>query len=92
VFPTAVRGQAAAFCAMIDWLANFFLIEVFPVWRNAISLAGVMVCFAGLAVLAIVFIWRFLPETKALPVEEIVKLFERNPLAPAAAQAEHSRR
>ena len=23
VFPTAVRGQAAAFCAMIDWLANF---------------------------------------------------------------------
>ena len=25
VFPTAVRGQAAAFCAMIDWLANFLL-------------------------------------------------------------------
>jgi MFS transporter, SP family, arabinose:H+ symporter len=51
-----------------------------------------MVCFASLAVLAIVFIWRFLPETKALPVEEIVKLFERSPLAPAAAQAEQSRR
>jgi MFS transporter, SP family, arabinose:H+ symporter len=77
VFPTAVRGQAAAFAAMIDWLANFLLIEVFPVWQNAISLAGVMVCFAALCVLAIVFVYRFLPETKGLPVEEIVRVFER---------------
>jgi sugar porter (SP) family MFS transporter len=77
VFPTAVRGQAAAFCAMIDWLANFLLIEVFPVWQNAISLGGVLVCFAALAALAIVFVWKFLPETKGLPVEEIVKLFDR---------------
>ena len=77
VFPTAVRGQAAAFCAMIDWLANFLLIEVFPVTQNAISLAGVMVVFASLCALAIVFIWKFLPETKNLPVEEIVQVFER---------------
>jgi sugar porter (SP) family MFS transporter len=77
VFPTAVRGQAAAFCAMIDWLANFLLIEVFPVWQNTISLAGVLVCFAALCALAIVFIWKFLPETKGLPVEEIVRLFDR---------------
>jgi len=87
VFPTAVRGQAAAFCAMIDWLANFLLIEVFPVWQNAISLSGVLVCFAALAVLAIVFIWKFLPETKGLPVEEIVKLFEQNPAPGTAAAA-----
>jgi MFS family permease len=87
VFPTAVRGQAAAFCAMIDWLANFFLIEVFPVWQNAISLAGVMVCFAALCALAIAFIWRFLPETKNLPVEEIVRLFERQPALGDAEQA-----
>src|SRR5689334_15750227 len=77
VFPTAVRGQAAAFCAMIDWLANFLIIEVFPVTQNAISLGGVMVVFSGLCALAIVFVWKFLPETKGLPVEEIVRVFER---------------
>ncbi len=77
VFPTAVRGQAAAFAAMVDWLANFALIEVFPVWQNAISLAGVMVCFAGLCLTAIAFVYWFLPETKGLPVEEIVRVFER---------------
>jgi SP family arabinose:H+ symporter-like MFS transporter len=42
VFPTAVRGQAAAIAAAVDWLANFALIEVFPVTQNAISLAGVL--------------------------------------------------
>jgi MFS transporter, SP family, arabinose:H+ symporter len=76
VFPTAVRGQAAAFAAMIDWLANFLVIEVFPVSQNAISLAGVLVVFAGLAALAIVFIWKFLPETKGLAVEDIIQLFD----------------
>ncbi len=76
VFPTAVRGQAASFCAMIDWLANFAVIELFPVSQNAISLSGVLVVFAGLAALAIAFIWKFLPETKNLAVEEIIGLFE----------------
>jgi MFS transporter, SP family, arabinose:H+ symporter len=93
VFPTAVRGQAAAFCAMIDWLANFLLIEVFPVWQNAISLGGVMVCFAALCALAIVFVWKFLPETKGLPVEEIVRIFERQaPAGPAGVVTEAGRR
>ncbi len=89
VFPTAVRGQAASFAAMIDWLANFALIEVFPVTQNAISLGGVMVVFAGLCALAIAFIFWFLPETKGLPVEEIVRVFERQqkqPLKPAVAE------
>jgi hypothetical protein len=36
-----------------------------------------MVVFAGLAALAIVFVWKFLPGTKELPVEEIVRVFER---------------
>jgi MFS family permease len=88
VFPTAVRGQAASFAAMIDWLANFALIEVFPVTSNAISLGGTMVVFAGLCAMAIAFIFWFLPETKGLPVEEIVRVFERQqkqPLKPAVA-------
>ena len=50
---------------------------MFPVWQNAISLGGVLVCFAALCALAIVFIWKFLPETKGLPVEEIVRIFEK---------------
>jgi SP family arabinose:H+ symporter-like MFS transporter len=85
VFPTGVRGQAAAIGATVDWLANFLIIEAFPVWQSAITLAGVLVCFAALAVLAIVFIARFLPETKDRSVEEIIRLFEGKPAAREAA-------
>ena len=77
VFPTAVRGQAAAIAATVDWLANFALIEVFPTWQSGIGLAGVMVCFAALALAAIAFVFWFLPETKGMPVEEITDLFEK---------------
>jgi MFS transporter, SP family, arabinose:H+ symporter len=77
VFPTAVRGRAAAIGASVDWLANFVIILVFPTLNNAIGLAWVMVLFAFLSVLAIVFIARFLPETKGVPLEEVVHTFER---------------
>jgi MFS transporter, SP family, arabinose:H+ symporter len=85
-FPTAVRGRAAAICACVDWLANYALIEAFPIWHNAIGLAWVMVCFAGLCVLAIGFVYRFLPETKGLSVEEAGQAFQeaaRGASAPA---------
>jgi MFS family permease len=77
VFPTAVRGRAAAIAACIDWLANYALIEAFPVWHNAIGLGWVMVCFAALCVAAIGFVYRFLPETKGLSVEQAVHVFEQ---------------
>jgi sugar porter (SP) family MFS transporter len=77
VFPTAVRGQAAAIGACVDWLANYALIEAFPAWHTAIGLGWVMVCFAVLCVVAIGFVYKFLPETKGLSVEDAVKVYER---------------
>ena len=77
VFPTAVRGRAAAIGASVDWLANFVIILAFPALNTAFGLGWLMVLFAVLAVLAIVFIARYLPETKGLPLEDIVEVFER---------------
>jgi hypothetical protein len=77
VFPTAVRGRAAAIGASVDWLANFVIIQWFPTLNSAIGLAWVMVLFAALSLLAIGFIARFLPETKGLPLEEVTALFEK---------------
>lgn len=87
VFPTAVRGQAAAIAAFVDWIANFALVEVFPVWQKGIGLGGVMLCFAALCAMAIAFIFFSLPETKGLGVEEIVELFDKNKPTSAPASA-----
>ncbi len=76
VFPTSVRGRAAAIAAAVDWVANFALIEAFPAWQNAWGLAWVMVSFAVLSLVAIGFVFRFVPETKGHSVEEVVQIFE----------------
>lgn len=85
-FPTAVRGQAAAIAASADWAANFALIEVFPTWQKSIGLGWIMVCFAGIALMAIAFVYRYLPETKNHSVEEITELFERQAAGEPASQ------
>ncbi len=77
VFPTAVRGRSAAIGACVDWLANYALIEAFPAWHTSIGLGWVMVCFAVLCVVAIGFVYKFLPETKGLSVEQAVQVYER---------------
>jgi SP family arabinose:H+ symporter-like MFS transporter len=77
VFPTDVRGQAAAIAAAVDWVANFALIEVFPQWQSGIGLAWVMMSFAGLCVIAVIFVRTWLPETKGRSVDEIIRLFEQ---------------
>ncbi len=76
VFPTEVRGRAASTGATVDWLANFALIEVFPIWMSGIGLGWVLVCFVALCVMAIGFVYRYVPETKNRSVEEIVEIFE----------------
>ena len=85
-FPTAVRGQAASLAAVADWLANYALILAFPVWQQGIGLGWIMVCFAAITVIAIAFVYRYLPETKNHSVEEVTNLYERTAAGEPASQ------
>jgi SP family arabinose:H+ symporter-like MFS transporter len=77
VFPTAVRGRAAAICASVDWVANFVIVQWFPTLNDKFGLPSVMILFAVLAVMAIAFVARFLPETKGIALEDVTAIFER---------------
>jgi MFS family permease len=90
VFPTAVRGRAAATGAGVNWIANFALIEAFPIMQSAFGLPTVMVILSSLSVLAIVFISKFLPETKSLSVEEVVAVFDRQAEGEPATPSRHA--
>ncbi|NMP24082.1 sugar porter family MFS transporter [Sulfobacillus harzensis] len=76
-FPTAVRGRMAALAAVVDWIANFAITELFPVMHSHWGLPADMLVFAGLAVLAVIFVSVWMPETKGLSVEAIATLFEQ---------------
>jgi sugar porter (SP) family MFS transporter len=87
VFPTAVRGRAAASAATVDWLANFVIVQWFPTLNTHFGLAKVMILFAVLSVLALAFVAKFLPETKGLALEDVTATFEREATGEKAAAA-----
>lgn len=58
------------------------VIVAFLALAAAMGLPWVMVLLAGLAVLAVAFVARFLPETKHLSVEEVVAIFEERSATP----------
>ncbi len=76
-FPTAVRGRMAALAAVVDWLANFAITELFPVMHTHWGLPADMLIFAALAVLAVLFVNVWMPETRGLSVENIAQLFDK---------------
>lgn len=76
VFPTSVRGTAAAVGATVDWLANYVLVLVYPIASAAFGLPWVMVIFAVLCLFALAFVNRFVPETKGKSADEVIQLFE----------------
>lgn len=91
VFPTAVRGRASGIGAAVDWLANYGLVLAFPILQVGIGLGWVMILFAILCVVGVIFVYFFVPETKGHSVDEIVRLFDgpvnrKDPSRPSASR------
>src|SRR5699024_6146454 len=61
IFPTAVRGRAAAIAAAVNWLANYLLVLLFPVLQTALGLSWVMIIFAVLCLGGALFVHRVPP-------------------------------
>ncbi|MEM3670486.1 MAG: sugar porter family MFS transporter [Thermoprotei archaeon] len=75
-FPTEYRGTLASLIAFIDWIANFAIVEIFPYMDNTIHIAGSLLVFGTLSVIAAVLFYKIMPRTKGKSVEEITKMFD----------------
>src|SRR5699024_2126963 len=76
IFPTAVRGRAAAIAAAVNWLANYLVVLLFPVLQTALGLSWVMIIVAGLCLGGAHVVRRFLTETNGKAADETILLFE----------------
>lgn len=71
IFPSDVRGTAMTVPVLLQWVANAVVVLWFP---TAFDEIGKAVTFGFLALMALTqafFTWRFVPETKNKPLEEI---------------------
>lgn len=71
-----VRVRAVSVCTTVLWLSAFTSVLVFPplvAWseRQIGSAAGAFWVFAGTSLLALLFGWRMLPESKGKTLEEV---------------------
>ncbi|CAI0471327.1 unnamed protein product [Linum tenue] len=75
IFPTRVRGLCIAICALTFWIGDIIVTYSLPVMLNSIGLAGVFGLYAVVCVIALVFVYLKVPETKGMPLEVITEFF-----------------
>ncbi len=71
VFPNRLRAAGASAATTANWSANLLVSVTFLSLINAIGKPWTFWTYAIFAALAIVFIRRFVPETKGRPLEHI---------------------
>lgn len=83
IFPNKIRGRALALAVAAQWISNFLVSWTFPLMdKNSYLLEKFNHGFAywiyGLmGVLAMVFVWKFVPETKGKTLEEMEKIWQQ---------------
>jgi sugar porter (SP) family MFS transporter len=70
MFPNRIRAMALAVAAAAQWLANFAITSSFPVMAQ-FSLPFSYGVYALFAVLSLVFVWRFVRETRGVELENM---------------------
>jgi major inositol transporter-like SP family MFS transporter len=75
IFPLKIRSFAMGVCVFMLWIANACVAFGFPPLVAAVGIAPSFFIFAGLGVLALVFIKTMVPETRGRSLEEFEEDF-----------------
>ena len=71
IFPNDVRGLAMTVPVLLQWVANAVVVLVFPFAFHQIGKAVTFGFLAAMALCQAMFTWRYVPETKNKPLEQI---------------------
>ena len=71
IFPLKIRGQAASIATMANWLSNFLVSLTFLSLLKSLGDVWTFLLYAALSLAGLWFCFRFVPETKGVPLERI---------------------
>lgn len=89
IFPNKIRSVAMSIAVAGQWLANYFVSQSFPVvvesnvnklqmnggvWNNSLP----YFMFSIFIIIIILFVWKFIPETKGKTLEEMETVFVKD--------------
>jgi len=71
IFPLRVRGLGIGLSVFVQWMANFAVGFSFPMLMAALGISNTFFIFVALGICAVLFVRRFMPETRGLSLEEV---------------------
>ncbi|MBK8944686.1 MAG: sugar porter family MFS transporter [Ignavibacteriae bacterium] len=75
IYPTKIRGRAMAIATLSLWVANWIVGQFTPFLLETVKAHGTFWIFALTSFPAIWVTWKYVPETKNKPLEEIEKVW-----------------
>uniref|UniRef100_A0A903XVV8 Major facilitator superfamily (MFS) profile domain-containing protein n=2 Tax=Anopheles gambiae TaxID=7165 RepID=A0A903XVV8_ANOGA len=75
VYPTKIRGFASGLTIFFGYTMSFIILKSYPTMVSAIGNENVFLFFGLVALLGIVFVYFFLPETKGRTLQDIEDYF-----------------
>jgi len=73
IFPNHLRASGQAFGSSVHWVLAAIVPSLMPILITKIGAASVFFIFAFMMVLQLLFVWRMMPETKGISLEDLEK-------------------
>lgn len=85
IFPNTIRGAAVAVAVAFQWIFNFIVSSTFvPMYNMQLSEMGdkfghmfAYALYGVICVVAAVFVWKLVPETKGKTLEDMTRLWKK---------------
>ena len=77
VFPNTIRGAAVASAVAFQWIFNWIVSTSFVPLANSMGYWFTYGLYGVICIVAAVFVWRLVPETKGKTLEDMSKLWKK---------------
>lgn len=71
MFPNQLRGSGLAISGLSQWISNFLITLTFPIILGSLGLSFAYSLYTFCAVLSILFVWKYVQETKGKELEQM---------------------
>jgi SP family xylose:H+ symportor-like MFS transporter len=85
IFPNSIRDKAMAIAVAAQWFMNWVVTVTFNIMDGNTALNAAFNhgfaywLYGGFSVLAALFVWKFVPESKGVSLEDMQKLWKKHP-------------
>lgn len=76
LFPNTIRGAAVAIAVAFQWIFNWVVSTSFVPLSNSMGFLFTYAMYGVICVIAAVFVWKLVPETKGKTLEDMTQLWK----------------